>query len=96
MVRQLAGARVELGVAQSLLAEHHRHRTGRARGLGREQLRQHCGRDRRRRAVPRLQDRVAFIGGENVEAADGPIRTRNRRVEQCKNRRCRSASSPAA
>ena len=82
MVRQLARARIELRIAQSLLAEHDRHRTGRARDLGGEQLRQRCGRDRRRRAVPRLQDRVAFIGGENVEAADSPIRTRNRRVEQ--------------
>ena len=38
VVRQLVGARVELGVGELLILEHHRHRFGRARDLLLEEL----------------------------------------------------------
>ena len=75
MMRQLVGARIELGVAEALLLEHHRDRVGRARGLRGEQLRQGGGRDRARGVVPRRAGCVRrSSAAENVEAADRPLR----------------------
>ena len=82
MMRQLIGARIELGVAEALLVAHHGDRVGRAGGLRGEQLRQGGGPHRVGGVVPAVQDRAALLGGQNVEAADRPLGLRHRRLQQ--------------
>ena len=56
MMRQLVGVRLELGVAQRAILEHHRHRVRRARRLRGKQLRQ------RRRSAPAARSRSTPAG----------------------------------
>ena len=81
-MRQLIGARIEFAIAEAALLEHHRDRIGGAGDLGLEQLRQGGRRERMRGVVPLPQNGVALLGRENVEAADRPLRLRNRRLQQ--------------
>ena len=82
VMRQLVGARIELAIGEALVLEHHRDGIGGLVDLGLEQLRQGGRRDRMGGVVPLAQDGVALLGRENVEAADRPLRLRNRRLQQ--------------
>ena len=82
VMRQLARARIELPIAETLILEHHRGRRGALRHLRRKQLRQGRSRDRSCGVVPLPQDRVPLGGGENLQAADRPPGIGNRRLQQ--------------
>ena len=82
VMRQLVGARIELTIAEALVLEHHRDGVGALVDLGLEQLRQGGRWNRTGGVVPLAQDGVALLGRENVEAADRPLRLRNRRLQQ--------------
>ncbi len=82
VMRQLARARIELRIAETLILEHH---GGRSRGPGRlrrKQLRQGRRRNRMRGRVPLPQDGVALGGGEKLQAPDRTPGIRNRRLQQ--------------
>ena len=81
-MRQLARACVELAIGQALLLVHHRHRVGGSGSLHGEQLRQGGGRNCARGVVPGVQNRMALIRSQNVEATDRVLRLRNRGLEQ--------------
>ena len=69
VMRQLVGARVQLRIAQRLLAKHHRNRIRRARNLRLKQRRQCRVRHLVRRRVEALQQCVPFVGSEPPDDA---------------------------
>ena len=82
MARQLARARIELAITQPLILEHRRDRIRRLGNLRRKQLRQARSRHRPRRVVPMLQDPMPLLSRENIDAANRPIGSANRRRQQ--------------
>ena len=82
MMRQLVCVRVELGVAQPPVLEHHRGRSRRAPRLRGKQRGQRRRRNRARGVVPHRHDGGALRRRQNIEPADRTIRGGNRARQQ--------------
>ena len=79
---QPVGTCLKLAVTERLLLEQHRNGIGPCRRLRRKQLGHSRLRQCARGVVPAAQNGRALLGRENIQAADRPIRMRNRRRYQ--------------
>ena len=76
------GPRVQFGVGERLIVNHHRHRLGGAGCLGLEQLGQRRLGQRMCRRVELIQKGVSLAGIEDVEPMQRHVRRRHRRLQQ--------------
>jgi len=93
VMRQLIGARIELGVAEDLVLETYRHASG-VRATCAANNWAGCRTAPRARCHSCMQDSVTLVGAENVQTADRPIGLRHR-ASSSRTSRAAIASMPA-